>query len=558
MGMIDGGPIFTLELGCGNSCDPRCPCDCHENSTPPNPPPQHIRFKTQEGYDFQGTICDVDFQPNASTVADMADSEPDQVQKALRDLIKQYPLASRPYFETRRRRRVPKSCAAMLKLTSPIVDDFYLNLLDWGPTGLVTVSSASSLVLLKPRPDKADFELVSKFRNALAPPRPDRSPPPLAEAQPNSPEHNRLSNTVTPLTPHTAVDSDYTSVKWSRNGTRLAAGCHHGLIEVWDVESERVIRILGGHTQRVGTLDWVPVNGDGPSNLLTSGSRDKIILCHDLRAENSIASILDRHKQEVCGLAWRPASGQNRHTFLEQGIADQDMASSSPECPDRENEDGVDEATLLERDWRCAAEARPFSTRRAKLQATKALTAALSECEPDLGGKLGGSQPKLASGGNDNKVYIWDFGYQSPIARLSVHQAAVKALTWAPCPVPLLVSGGGTNDRSIRLWDIACKKELATCETESQVCNLFWSPATLEVISSHGYTLNQVNVWDLRQVATDRRDQKPLGFRKLATLTGHTARVLYMSPSPDGRQVCTAAGDGTVRLWSAFMDHHDH
>eukprot|EP01056_Protomagalhaensia_sp_Gyna25_P003420 Protomagalhaensia_sp_Gyna_25__3419@NODE_308_length_3960_cov_111_493497_g239_i0_p1_GENE_NODE_308_length_3960_cov_111_493497_g239_i0NODE_308_length_3960_cov_111_493497_g239_i0_p1_ORF_typecomplete_len451_score62_97ANAPC4_WD40/PF12894_7/5e12ANAPC4_WD40/PF12894_7/0_18ANAPC4_WD40/PF12894_7/6_6e08ANAPC4_WD40/PF12894_7/1_3e05WD40/PF00400_32/0_0062WD40/PF00400_32/1_6WD40/PF00400_32/0_033WD40/PF00400_32/0_023WD40/PF00400_32/2_9e09Ge1_WD40/PF16529_5/0_018Ge1_WD40/PF16529_5/2e02Ge1_WD40/PF16529_5/5_8e02Ge1_ len=446
----------------------------------------------------------------------------------------------------------------MLKLTSPIVDDFYLNLLDWGSTGLVTVSSASSLVLLKPRPDKADFEIVSTFRNALAPPRQDRLPPPVAEAaQPSSPDQTRLSNSVAPLTPHTAVDSDYTSVKWSRNGTRLAAGCHHGLIEVWDVESERVIRILGGHTQRVGTLDWIPVNGDGPNNLLTSGSRDKIILCHDLRAENSIASILDRHKQEVCGLAWRAASGQNRHTFLEQGIADPDMASSSPDSADGENEDEVDEATLLERDWKCAAKARPFSTRRAKVQATKALTSALVECEPDLSGKLGGSQPKLASGGNDNKVYIWDFGYQSPIARLSVHQAAVKALTWAPCPVPLLVSGGGTNDRSIRLWDIACKKELATCETESQVCNLFWSPATLEVISSHGYTLNQVNVWDLRQVATDRQDQKPLGFRKLATLTGHTARVLYMAPSPDGGQICTAAGDGTVRLWSAFMDHHD-
>ena len=39
---------------------------------------------------------------------------------------------------------------------------------------------------------------------------------------------------------------------------------------------------------------------------------------------------------------------------------------------------------------------------------------------------------------------------------------------------------------------------------------------------------------------------------KVATLTGHTYRVLYLSMSPDGQTVVTGAGDETLRFWNAF------
>ena len=39
---------------------------------------------------------------------------------------------------------------------------------------------------------------------------------------------------------------------------------------------------------------------------------------------------------------------------------------------------------------------------------------------------------------------------------------------------------------------------------------------------------------------------------KLATLTGHTLRVLYLAVSPDGQTVVTGAGDETLRFWSLF------
>jgi len=45
-----------------------------------------------------------------------------------------------------------------------------------------------------------------------------------------------------------------------------------------------------------------------------------------------------------------------------------------------------------------------------------------------------------------------------------------------------------------------------------QVCNLMWSKNVNEIVSTHGYSLNQVIVW------------KYPSMQKIATLTGHTLR----------------------------------
>ena len=39
---------------------------------------------------------------------------------------------------------------------------------------------------------------------------------------------------------------------------------------------------------------------------------------------------------------------------------------------------------------------------------------------------------------------------------------------------------------------------------------------------------------------------------KLATLTGHTMRVIYLALSPDGQSIVTGAGDETLRFWHVF------
>lgn len=43
----------------------------------------------------------------------------------------------------------------------------------------------------------------------------------------------------------------------------------------------------------------------------------------------------------------------------------------------------------------------------------------------------------------------------------------------------------------------------------------------------------------------------------VASLTGHTSRVLYLAMSPDGETIVTGAGDETLRFWSAFPKRED-
>ncbi|CAN0539862.1 unnamed protein product, partial [Laminaria digitata] len=67
-----------------------------------------------------------------------------------------------------------------------------------------------------------------------------------------------------------------------------------------------------------------------------------------------------------------------------------------------------------------------------------------------------------------------------------------------------------------------------------------WSKNINEIVSTHGYSLNQIIVWRYPSMT------------KVTTLTGHTMRVLYLAMSPDGQTIVTGAGDETLRFWNAF------
>jgi cell division cycle 20-like protein 1 (cofactor of APC complex) len=134
----------------------------------------------------------------------------------------------------------------------------------------------------------------------------------------------------------------------------------------------------------------------------------------------------------------------------------------------------------------------------------------------------------LASGGNDNKLLVWDIkNHRQPKHRFAEHTAAVKAIAWSPHQHGLLASGGGTADRCIRFWNALSGTSLNAIDTGSQVCNLSWSKNCNEIVSTHGYSLNQIAIW------------KYPTMQKVATLTGHTYRVLYLAMSPDGSTIVT-------------------
>jgi len=125
----------------------------------------------------------------------------------------------------------------------------------------------------------------------------------------------------------------------------------------------------------------------------------------------------------------------------------------------------------------------------------------------------GANSSLLASGGNDNKVFVWDlrgsargrgsspYGAGSgalghsrtgstsssvsagvaagddlgemPLHRFTQHTAAVKALAWDPHVPGILATGGGTQDKHIRFWNTNTPQGtlLSELDTGSQVSN---------------------------------------------------------------------------------------
>ncbi|KAM6948504.1 cell division cycle protein 20 homolog [Aplochiton taeniatus] len=147
----------------------------------------------------------------------------------------------------------------------------------------------------------------------------------------------------------------------------------------------------------------------------------------------------------------------------------------------------------------------------------------------------------LASGGNDNRVYVWP-GVQggNPLHCFSEHQGAIKALAWCPWQPSILASGGGTSDRHIRIWNVNSGSCISSLDTQSQVASLVFAPNYKELVSAHGYAHDNIVIW------------KYPSLSKVAELNGHEDRVLNLTLSPDGTTVATVAGDETVRLWQSF------
>lgn len=296
-----------------------------------------------------------------------------------------------------------------------MVDDYYLNLLDWGSNGLLAVGLGSAVYLW-----------------------------------------NAATGSAQELMRCSAVDDSVTSVSWIKEGNYLAIGTNSAEVLLWDAEKGKQVRSMKGHSARVGALDW-------NAHILSSGSRDASIFNHDVRIRDHHVATLAGHTQEVCGLKWSP--------------------------------DGT----------------------------------------------------MLASGANDNTLCLWEgaaaLGGERVVApkyTMTEHQAAVKALAWCPWQKGLLASGGGTADRSIKLWNAPSGTLLNSVDTGSQVSSLLWNPHERELLSSHGFSQNQLCLW------------KYPTMTKVKELTGHTARILHMAASPDGSCVVSAGADESLRFWNVF------
>lgn len=142
----------------------------------------------------------------------------------------------------------------------------------------------------------------------------------------------------------------------------------------------------------------------------------------------------------------------------------------------------------------------------------------------------------LASGGNDNDIRVWKLGHTSS-KLLRGHKSAVRALAWCPWRSATLASGGGTKDKCIKFWDVLEERVERSVETSSQVCSLTYLPKYKELISSHGYTENDIVLW------------KASTMKKIISFGKHDNRVLHVALSPDKTVLASVSADESLKFW---------
>lgn len=183
------------------------------------------------------------------------------------DLRSQYnrplkPAASAAQF----RRRILTAPERVLDAPG-LVDDYYLNLLDWSSNNQVAIGLERNVYVW-----------------------------------------NAESGSVSQLL-ETSPDTYVSSVKWSADGAHVAVGISSGDVQIWDVEDQNKLRTMSSHDSRVGVMSWNKA-------ILSTGARSGSIYNHDVRIADHKVAELNGHTSEVCGLEWRSdgamlASGGN-------------------------------------------------------------------------------------------------------------------------------------------------------------------------------------------------------------------------------------------------------
>ena len=329
-------------------------------------------------------------------------------------------------------RKIPKIPYRILDAPN-LIDDYYLNLLDWGKENIIAIALSDEIYLWNDNNSRSSL-LVSYEQGNYS--------------------SDENSNYIT-------------SLSWMQNGLYLGVGLSKGYIQLWDINKKIKLKDIEAHNKRVSCLAW-------NHNILSSGSKDRYIKNFDIRLKTPEISFIKKHRQEICSLKYS----------LEGDLLASGGNDNIAYIWDIRNLKNNILNLLFDSNSKNLYEAKPYSINNFHQAAVKAMswcpwkrhvlatgggckdkTIKIFSCDSnkltrniDTGSQVcallwNEKEKEIISshGYNKNQIIIWNYEKNKKICELKGHMNRVLYMTMSPDKNSICT---GSGDETLRFWKI--------------------------------------------------------------------------------------------------------
>lgn len=148
-----------------------------------------------------------------------------------------------------------------------------------------------------------------------------------------------------------------------------------------------------------------------------------------------------------------------------------------------------------------------------------------------------------------SSVRVFDIrNFTSPKLTINGHRPCSKALAFAPNCGYKLVTGGGCQDGTIRLWNTESGQNLGMIALETQVCGIHWVDDET-IFTHHGFSPVQDSKYSNAVACWNVKNDRFL--LDAFSNTTHSDRILFSSQNPQNkREFMVGGADEQISFWS--------